>query len=283
MLFAFNSSSAMFISVIATFLSGLFVIFGGSAIGIPMPVGIALIILSGTGLAVLLSSVPKLYSETLKSCNDDIDGFVKEQRAVSNRCFGKRRLSAQMNLVFGLIAHECLDEAESLLIQTAPYAERSETSYKLEYLLLNLMISGRRKNFENLAYTFERLMNELNANHGIFILEKDEYEHLAEIIRLETAFFSLSPDSLSPDKMQIIEQLNFLARKYLSTEHFMNEHRNDYLNMHFNYILGVTYAIKGDMRSAEFYLGSVASLPFTYPENARARYFLQTKNIKTFF
>ena len=110
MLFAFNSSIAMFISVIATFMSGLFVIFGGT--GIPVPVGIALIILAAIGLAILLSSVPKLYTETLKNCNDNINGFIREQISISNRCFGKRKLSAQINLAFGLIVHDLITRAD---------------------------------------------------------------------------------------------------------------------------------------------------------------------------
>ena len=283
MLFAFNSSAAMLISIIATFLSGLFVIFGSSGFGIPVPVGIALIILSAIGLAILLSSVPKLYTETLKNCNDNINGFIREQTSIANRCFGKRKLSAQINLAFGLIVHEHFDESESLLMKIAPSAEKNGRSYKLDYLLLNLMLSCKRKAFENCAYAFERLMNELQSGHGIFILEKDEYEHLAEIVWLETAFYSLSPNSISQNDKLNIDKLNFLARKYLSVEHFSHEHWNEYFNMHLNYILGATYALSGDMRSAEFYLGNVANLPFTYPENSRARYFLQTKNINILF
>ena len=85
------------------------------------------------------------------------------------------------------------------------------------------------------------------------------------------------------NKKEITDKLNFLARKYLSSEHFTNELWNEYFTTHFNYILGATYAVSGDIRSAEFYFGTIAKQPFTYPENARARYFLQTKNINILF
>ena len=282
MLLAFNSSLAMFISIIATFLTGVFIIIN-SNFALPIPLGIALIILSGIGLAVLLSSVPKLYNETLKRCSDDINGFAKEQKAISKRCFGKKKLDVLINLIFGLTAYERLDEAESLLMQTAPLVDRKGHAYKMKYLFFSLLLSGKRKDNQSCAYMLERLMNELQTNRELFILEKDEYEHLAQIIQLETAFYSLNFSALSENDKEMILKLNFLARKYLSLEHFTNELWNEYFTVHLNYILGITYLIMGDNRSAEFYLGNTANQPFTYPENTRARYFLQTKDMKTFF
>jgi len=283
MLLAFNASMAMLISVMATLFAGIAVIFNNGNLAVPIPVGIALIILSGIGFSVLLMSVPRLYNETLKRCSDDINGFVREQKNISKRCFGRHRLNVLLNLAFGLMAHERLDEAQSTLMQIAPYADRAGHSYKMKYLLFSLIISGRRKDYTGCSYTLERLLNELRTNQELFILEKDDYEHLAEIVQLETAFYSLLPDDSQPNRKEITDKLNFLARKYMSTEHFTNELWNEYFTTHFNYVLGTTYAAAGDTRSADFYFGNVARQPFTYPENARARYFLQTKDMKVLF
>ncbi len=283
MLLAFNASMAMLISVMAALFAGIVVIFNNGNLAVPIPVGIALIVLSGIGFSILLMSVPKLYSETLKRCSDDINGFAKEQKSIAKRCFGKRRLNVLLNLAFGLIAHERLDEAETILMQIAPHADKTGHSYKIKYLLFSLIASGKKKDYAGCSYILERLINELNTNNGLFILEKDDYEHLAEIVQLETAFYSLFPDNPNSNKKEITNKLNFLARKYLSAEHFTNELWNEYFTTHFNYILGTTYAVSGDIRSAEFYFGTIAKQPFTYPENARARYFLQTKNMDIFF
>ena len=147
MLLAFNASMAMLISVMATLFAGIVVIFNNGNLAVPIPVGIALIILSGIGFSILLMSVPKVYSESLKRCSDDINGFAKEQKSIAKRCFGKRKLNVLLNLAFGLIAHERLDEAETILMQIVPYADKSGHSYKMKYLLFSLIESGKKKDY----------------------------------------------------------------------------------------------------------------------------------------
>ena len=283
MLFAFNSSSAMFISVIATCFTGIFIIANGGHFIRPLPVGIVLIIISGIGFAVLLSSVPKLYKATLKKCHYDINGFAREQKVIAARCAGKKKLDIMTDLIFGLAAHEKLDEAERLLMQISPFVDKSGHRYKMKYLFLNLVVSGKKRDMQGCSYIIERLINEIQTSRELFVLEKDEYRHLAEMYCLETSFYLLDFSDLSDKDKDIILKLNFLARQYLSAEHFNNELWNEYFTMHFNYILGITYLVTGDRRSAEFYLKTVAGMPYNYPETARSAYFLQTNDMKVFF
>ena len=277
MLFAFHSSAAMFISAAVTFLTGIVMM------GSHFSVGIGLIIVSGIGFAMLFTSVPKLYRATLQRCHYDISGFSKEQKSMAGRCAGKKKLDVLINLIFGLTAHEKTDESERLLMQISPYVDKSSHAYKMKYLLLHLAVSGKKKDLQSCAYLLERLINELQTSRELFILEKDEYHHLAEMFCLETAFYSLDSGSLSENDRETVSKLNFLARQYLSYEHFTHELWNEYLTMHFNYTLGVTYLVMGDERSAGFYLNNVANMPYTYPETARAAYFLQTHDRKIFF
>ena len=283
MLFAFRSSAAMLISAAATCLTGIAIIIQGGYFTAPLPVGTGLIIVSGIGFTMLLISVPKLYKETLKRCHYDISGFSREQKTVAGRCAGRKKLDVLLNLIFGLAAHEKLDESERLLMQISPLVDKSSNSYKMKYLLLNLAVAGKKKDFQNCTYFWERLISELQTSRELFILEKDEYRHLAEMFRLETAFYSLDFSGLSENNKDTILKLNFLARQYLSYEHCTPELWNEYFTMHCNYILGVTYLVMGDNRSAEFYLNNTANMPYTYPETARAVYFLQTHDKKIFF
>ena len=279
MLLAFSSSSAMLISVIATFLTGLFVIVTNQQIGIPVHIGIALIILSFLGLSMLLSLVGKLYSETLKRCNDDIDGFVKEQKRIAKKTFGKTSLNVRMNLIFGLIAHEHYTEAESILMLIAPKIEKKSISKKkLDYLMYNLYIYKNRHDKESYFNIMQRLMSEIHDNLQLYPLERIEYEHLAEINKFEAVVF----DNDTFDKTEPAKQLNFLARAYLSQEHSDNIW-NEYMTMRLNYILGITYLIADDMQSAEFHLKMTASQPFTYPEVARAKNYLLSHNTDILF
>ena len=279
MLFAFHSSAAMLISAAVTFLTGMVIMIQGSY----FPVGIGLVIVSCIGFIMLLTSVPKLYKATLKRCHYDINGFSREQKNIAGRCAGKKKLDVLINLIFGLMAHEKLDESERLLMQISPLVDKSSNSYKMKYLFLNLALSGKRKDFQNCSYILERLINELQTSRELFILEKDEYRHLAEILQYETAFYSLDFGNLSASDKEIILKLNFLARQYLSYEHCTHELWNEYFKMHFNYMLGITYLTMGDNRSAQFYLNNTANTPYTYPETARAVYFFQTHDRKIFF
>ncbi len=269
----------MFISAAVTFLTGMVIMIQGGY----FLVGMGLVIISGIGFAMLFTSVPKLYKATLKRCHYDIGGFSKEQKTVAARCAGKKKLDVLINLIFGLMAHENLDESERLLLQISPSVDKNSNSYKMKYLLLNLAVSGKKKDFQNCTYLLERLVNEIQTSRELFILEKDEYRHLAEMFRLETAFYSLRFGELSENDKDIVMKLNFLARQYLSYEHCTPELWNEYFTMHCNYILGVTYLVMGDNRSAEFYLNNTANMPYTYPETARAVYFLQTHDKKIFF
>lgn len=283
MLLAFHSSAAMFISVLVTLFTGILTLFRHDFINIPMPMSFALIILSVVGLMTLLTSVPKLYTETVKRCNDDIDGFVREQKHISGRCWGKAGLKVRLNLIFGLIAHERFDDAERLLMQTAPYIEKKASApNKIQYLMDSLWIYRHRGDYDTYSYTLDKLLNEIQNNFELFPLERVEYGNLAELHRLETAFFTRTPEQLARSDREIAEKLNFLARIMLSQEHF-NDFWDEYMTIHFNYLLGTTYIILGDARSADFYLGTVASQPCTYPETQRARQFLQTNNIQILF
>lgn len=283
MLLAFNSSMAMLISVLATFFTGICLIIQQEYFGIPTSFGIILIMLSVCGMIMLLSAVPKLYKETLTRCSDDIDGFVKEQNNIAKRSFGKKRLNTKMNLIFGLIAHQRFDEAESWLMRVAPLIDRTTIpSHKLNYLLYMLAVYKYRHNYESYSYTMEKLLYEIQNNPKLFPLERVEYEFLAELDQLETAFFTRTPEMLSDRDREIAEKLNFLVRTYLSQEHIY-ESWTDYRHIHYNYILGITYAVLGDNRSAEFYLGNTASQPFTYPDIMKARAYMQTKDIHLFF
>lgn len=279
MLLAFSSSSAMLVSVFATFFTGLFIIFKSNEFGIPIHIGIALIILSFLGLSMLFSLVRKLYEETLKRCNDDIDGFIKEQKRIAKKTFGKTSLNVRMNLIYGLIAHEHYTEAESLLMLIAPKIEKkNDPKKKLDYLMYNLAVYKSHHDSQSYFNIMQRLMNEIHNNFELFPLERIEYEHLAEINKFETALF----DTDIIDKSEPAKQLNFLARAYLSQEH-SDKTWNDYMTMHLNYILGVTYLISGDIRSSEFYLKITASQPFTYPEVAKAKNYLLSQDMNILF
>ena len=279
MLLAFSSSSAMLISVIATFLTGLFVIITNQQVGIPVHIGIALIILSFLGLSMLLSLVRKLYSETLKRCNDDIEGFIKEQKHIAKKTFGNTSLNVRMNLIFGLIAHERYTEAESILMLIAPKIEKKRDSQKtLCYLMYSLSIYRSRKDMESYFNIMQRLLYEINNSFELYPLEIIEYEHLAEINKFEAAVF----DTDITDKTEPAKQLNFLARAYLLQNHSDNIW-NDYMTMHLNYILGITYLITGDMQSAEFHLKMTASQPFTYPEATRVKNYLLSHDTAILF
>ena len=70
----------------------------------------------------------------------------------------------------------------------------------MKYLLFSLRESGKKKDYAGCSYTLERLINELNTNNGLFILQKDDYEHLAEIVQLERAFYSLCPNITNMNK-----------------------------------------------------------------------------------
>ncbi len=279
MLLAFSSSSAMLVSVLATFLTGLFILIKNDEFGIPIHIGIALIILSFLGLSMLFRLVKKLYAETLQRCNDDIDGFVKEQKRIAKKTFGKTSLNVRMNLIFGLIAHERYNEAESLLMLVAPKIEKDTAPRKkLDYLMYTLNIYKNRHDMESYFNIMQRLLHDIHDNFELFPLERIEYEHLAEINKFEAILFG----SDIQDKTKPAKQLNFLARAYLSQEHF-NETWNDYITMHLNYILGVTYLISGDDQSAEFHLKMTASQPFTYPEVTRAKNYLLYQDMNTLF
>ena len=279
MLLAFTSSSAMLISIIATFLAGLFIIIQSNTLEIPVYIGIALIMLSFLGLSMLFSLVRKLYCETLKRCNDDIDGFIREQKHIAKKTFGETSLNVRMNLIFGLIAHEYYTEAESMLMLIAPKIEKKSDSKKtINYLMYKLSIYKNRNDKESYSNIMEKLLKEIHNNFELYPLERIEYEHLAEINKFESALF----DADNNDKTAAAKQLNFLARTYLSQEHF-DEIWQDYMTMHLNYILGVTYLICGDIQSAEFYLKMTASQPFTYPEVTKAKNYLKFTDINIFF
>lgn len=279
MLLAFSSSSAMLISIIATFLAGLFIIIQSNTLEIPVYIGIALIMLSFLGLSMLFSLVRKLYCETLKRCNDDIDGFIREQKHIAKKTFGETSLNVRMNLIFGLIAHEYYTEAESMLMLIAPKIEKKSDSKKtINYLMYKLSIYKNRNDKESYSNIMEKLLKEIHNNFELYPLERIEYEHLAEINKFESALF----DADNNDKTAAAKQLNFLARTYLSQEHF-DEIWQDYMTMHLNYILGVTYLICGDIQSAEFYLKMTASQPFTYPEVTKAKNYLKFTDINIFF
>lgn len=112
MLFAFHSSAAMFISAVATCLTGIVIMLQGGYFAAPLPVGIGLLIVACIGFVMLFTSVPKLYQATLQRCHYDIGGFSREQKNIAGRCAGKKKLDVLINLIFGLTVHEKWDESE---------------------------------------------------------------------------------------------------------------------------------------------------------------------------
>ena len=148
--------------------------------------------------------------------------------------------------------------------------------------MYRLELAQKRYDEESCAYLSDKLLDKIKNAPELSPLERVEYENRVRIRQLETAFFT-RPEILSEAEMQeITKQLNFFAGMYLSQQ-LIEDEWYDYFYMHFNYLLGVTYAAMQETRSAEFYLGLAAAQPVTYPEVIRARQYLQNKDMAVFF
>ncbi len=220
----------------------------------------------------------KLYNESVRLCDNDINAFIAEQDRIFSRASGKNKAMILMNKSLGLIAWERLDEAEQAL-REAEALKSVKSSRHLQMIVLSrrISIAMRRRNFDKAREYAERqrqLISEMKLD-GTVIEQKylrAVESNIGKCELLEKIHSSENCEKIAAglleDTKQSLEALNENALFYI------------YLRINLEYTSGLLCYAMGDSSEADRYFRLASEEKAAYPIIQRLKKYLEDKDIR---
>ena len=220
----------------------------------------------------------KLYNESVRLCDNDLDAFIAEQDRIFSKASGPNKSMIIMNKAFGLIAWEKLDEAEKIL-KEAGDMKQAKKSLHMQFLILSRKISieYRKRNYDKVREYIEcqsKLITDMKLDGTIF---EKKYKIAVESNINKCKF--LEELDKSDDSGKYAAKLFYETKQSLEN---LNEKSLFYIYSKINleYTLGLLCYAMNDKSESERYFKLASEEKAAYPICSRLRKYLKDKDIR---
>ena len=283
MIFSFTVTTIIFLVNILLYLFSVFAFIIGAKFGIPKELGLIVLVVSIITDVFLAYASQKLYNQSLKRRDYDIEGFLAEQKKISSRSFGRAKTVVDFNIINGYFTYRRYNEAESYLLSIQPKlmgsSKVSDRMFCLLFMLTIQMYKNNQAAFDGIVNEMKRLMLTERFDSPA---QKKFFEENIQGHILEFSFFTRTPKQLvSTDRVLTERFRDFMENYFMQNK---NQLMKDSYNIITVYrLLGTIYAVLGDKQRENYYFNEIAKQDFAYPDINQVRQYLQSGNIDILF